>query len=318
MTTVRRSMLFTPANVRRYLEGVWRHSPDMVVLDLEDSVAPDEKGAARSMVREAIGLAARGGAEVAVRVNSAAVAEDCNAAIWPGLCAVVLPKAESADQIVALDALLTRLESERGLPPGSVEIMPMVETAVGIENAYAIASTSGRITSFGVLGEADLTADLGASFDALSEYDVLAYPRGEVGLAARALGLTVNGRAWTPGKASIADYGDSEALERSMRASWSAGCRSTFCIHPRQVAAANTFLRPSESDVAEAVDALRVYREADALRQPYGVYNGKVIDARIAHAAQEVIDYAEACDARDAEKARKRQEIDAEVRNAEV
>ncbi len=315
MTAVRRSMLFTPANVRRFVEGVWKHSPDMVVLDLEDSVAPDEKQSARAIVQEAIPLAARGGAEVAVRVNSDTVAEDCNAAIWPGLCAVVLPKAESQEQITTLDALLTRLEAERGLSPMSVEIMPMIEAAIGVQNAYAIASASGRIKSFGVLGEADLTADLGASFDALQSYDVLAYPRGEVGLAARALGLTVNGRAWTLGKATIADYGDTEALKRSMRDSWLAGCRSTFCIHPRQVAAANEHLRPSASDVAEATEMVRAYTEADRAGEPYGVFHGFVVDAKVARTARELIAYATACDAKEAAKASRRAELEVEALN---
>ncbi len=318
MTDVRRSMLFTPANVRRFVEGVWKHSPDIVVLDLEDSVAPEEKQTAREMVQDAIPLAARGGAEVAVRINADTVVEDCNAAIWPGLCAVVLPKAETQEQIAALDALLTRLETERSMPAGSVEIMPMIETAIGVQNAYAIAAASGRIRSFGVLGEADLTADLGASFDALQTHDVLAYPRGEVGLASRALGLTVNGRAWTPGKATIADYGDIEALERSIRASWLAGCRSTFCIHPRQVAAANEHLRPSTSEVAEAVEALRVYTEADRARLPYGVLYGMVVDARIAQESRDVIEYAAACDAKEASKASRRAEIEAEERDGPV
>lgn len=313
MVAVRRSMLFTPANVRRFVEGVWKHSPDMVVLDLEDSVAPDEKQGARGMVQDAIPLAARGGADVAVRVNADTVSEDCDAAIWSGLCAVVLPKAESPEQITTLDTLLTRLETEHGLPPASVEIMPMIESAVGVQNAYAIASASGRITSFGVLGEADLTADLGASFDALQTHDVLAYPRGEVGLSARALGLTVNGRAWTSGKATIADYGDIEAIERSMRASWLAGCRSTFCIHPQQVAAANEHLRPSALDVAEAVEALRVFTEADHARLPYGVLNGRIVDAKIAQAARAIIDYASACDAKDAAKASRRAGLEAEA-----
>ena len=318
MTVVRRSMLFTPANVRRFVEGVWKHSPDMMVLDLEDSVVPEEKQTARAMVSDAILLAARGGAEVAVRINADTVVEDCTAALRPGLCAVVLPKSESHEQITALDALLACLEAERGIPSGSVEIMPMIETAVGVQNAYTIASASSRITLFGVLGEADLTANLGASFDSLRHQDVLAYPRGEVGLAARALGLTVNGRAWTLGKATIADYGDTEALKRSMRASWLAGCRSTFCIHPRQVAAANEHLRPSTSDVAEAVEALGVYTEAERAYLAYGVYRGMVLDAQTAQAARDVIEYAAACDAKDGAKADRRAEIEAEGRDESV
>ena len=164
----------------------------------------------------------------------------CGRGCAPSSC----PRLRLRGQVERLDAFLSQLEAERGIAAGTVEIMPMVESAVGVQNAYDIALGSPRVRAFGVLGEADLTADLGLSFDDLREIDVLAYARGEVGLAARALGKAVNGRAWTPGRSTIADYGDAAALELSMRASWEAGCRSTFCVHPAQVAAANRLLRP--------------------------------------------------------------------------
>lgn len=310
MPPVRRSLLFTPANVRRFVEGVWRHSADVVVLDLEDSVAPEEKPAARMAVREAIPLVQRGGAEAALRVNHDAVMEDCEAGVWPGLCAVVLPKAEAPEQVRILDATLSRLEAARGMPDGVVEIMPMVESAVGVRNAHAIASASPRIHAFGVLGEADLTADLGLSFNDLQETDVLAYARGEVGLTARALGKTVNGRAWTPGRSTIADYGDVTALERSMRASWEAGCRSVFCVHPAQVAAANHFLRPSQAEIVRCAEAISAYTEAHRKGLPYGVRQGVIIDAAIARAATATIAYALDCAAKDAAKLLRRREME--------
>ena len=110
MPPVRRTLLFTPVNVRRFVEGAWRHSADVVALDLEDSVAPEEKPAARTAVREAIALVQRGGAEAALRVNHDAIEADCEAGVWPGLCAIVLPKAETAEQVQQLDAALSRLE----------------------------------------------------------------------------------------------------------------------------------------------------------------------------------------------------------------
>ena len=312
MPTVRRSMLFTPANISRFVQGVWKHSPDMVVLDLEDSVAPSEKAAAREIAQGACQYVARCGIEVAVRINHDMVAEDCNAAIWPEICAVVLPKVETPSQIHYLDELLTKLEGEREMSNRSVEIMPMIETALGVQNAYDIATSSGRIKLFGVLGEADLAADIGASFDALQTQDVLAYPRAEVHLVARALGLTFNGRAWVPGKATIADYSDPETLEQSMKVSWEAGCRSTFCIHPRQVAAANQHLRPTDLEVNEASEILRVYIEADLANLPYGVLRGRIVNARTARAARENIAYAEACNTKDSEKAQRVAEFEVE------
>ena len=313
MPPVRRSLLFTPVNVRRFVEGAWRHSADAVVLDLEDSVAPEEKPAARAMVREAIGLVQRGGSEAALRVNHDAVEADCEAGVWPGLCAIVLPKSDTAEQVRHLDAMLSRLEAARGMPAGGVEIMPMTESAEGVRNAHAVAAASPRVKSFGVLGEADLTADLGISFQDLHESDVLAYPRAEVGLAARALGLTVNGRAWTPGRSTIADYGDTADVERSMRASWEAGCRSTFCVHPAQVTAANRGLRPSQADVVRCAEAIRAYTEAQQSGLPYGVLQGVIIDVKIARAATAAIGYALDCAAKDAAKLLRRREMEREL-----
>lgn len=310
MPPVRRSMLFTPANVRRFVEGVWRHSADVVVLDLEDSVAPEEKAPARASVREAIALVQRGGAEAALRVNHDAVEEDCDAGVWPGVCAIVLPKAETAEEVRALDATLARLEAARGMASGGVEIMPMIESAAGVQNAHAIGSASARVRAFGVLGEADLTADLGLSFSDLHELDVLGYARGEVGLAARALGKTVNGRAWTTGRSTIADYGDAAALEHSMRASWEAGCRSTFCVHPSQVAAANRGLRPTEADVVLCAEAVRTYTEARREGRAYGARQGVIIDGGIARAALATIAYSLDCAAKDAAKLLRRREME--------
>ncbi len=316
MPPVRRSMLFTPANMRRFVEGVWRHGADVVVLDLEDSVAPEEKASVRAGVQEAIALVLRGGAEAALRVNVDAVAADCEAGVWPGLCAIILPKAESAEQVREIDALLSRLEAARNMADGGVEIMPMIESAAGVRNAYEIASASARVRSFGVLGEADLTADLGIAFDDLHEIDVLGHARGEVGLVARALGLTVNGRVWTSGRSTIADYGDAEALDRSMRASWEGGCRSTFCVHPAQVAAANRGLRPSESDVAVCAEAVRAYTEAQRQGLPYGVRQGAIIDAPAARSALATIGYAMECGTKDAVKLLRRREMDRELEEA--
>lgn len=317
MPPVRRSMLFTPVNVRRFVSGAWRHSADVVVLDLEDSVAPEEKSAARAAVREAIALVQVGGAEAALRVNHDAVEADCDAGVWPGLCAIVLPKAESPEQVWRLDAVLARLEAARGMAAGTVEIMPMIESAVGVENAHAIASASPRVRWSGVLGEADLTADLGIAFDDLHELDVLGYARGEVGLAARALGLAVNGRAWTSGRSTIADYGDAVALERSMRASWEAGCRGTFCVHPAQVTAANRHLRPTQADVVLCAEAVRAYTEAQRQGQAYGVRQGVIIDAAIARSALSTIAYSLDCATKDAAKLLRRREMERAIEAAE-
>ena len=148
----RRSSLILPINVPRFVERAHLRDADAIVLDLEDSVPPGEKVSARTLIPEAIRQVARGGGEVAVRVNNepALLDDDVDAAVHPGLDSIAFPKAESADQVRAVSARIERLERERGLTPGHVRLSLAIETPRGLLAAREIAAASDRIATMSV------------------------------------------------------------------------------------------------------------------------------------------------------------------------
>src|SRR5215208_2217725 len=204
---VRRSGLTMPVVTRRFIDHAWRRGCDFVVIDLEDSVPQHLKSHARSLVKDAIGKVSRGGAEAFTRINHDTVEEDLEGAVWPGLTRIKYPKAEYAHEIRRLDEIITRLERERGIPPGTVEIDPGIETAVGVTNIFEIAGASPRVREFGAsTGGYDLSRDLGVEM--FVDFDQFVYPRGEAELAARTLGLGVRTAPFLPntsGSVSDAD-----------------------------------------------------------------------------------------------------------------
>ena len=125
-----RSMLFVPVTQRRFVEGAARRGADAIILDLEDSVAASEKERARRLVPEAAEIVSRGGADVVVRLNRPLrmTVRDLEAVIGPGVQAVALPKAESADHVRLVAEIIDEVEAERGMPLGSTKMLAMVET----------------------------------------------------------------------------------------------------------------------------------------------------------------------------------------------
>ncbi|RMF88695.1 MAG: CoA ester lyase, partial [Nitrospinota bacterium] len=206
---VRRSNLIMPVNQRRFVEKAYQRGADAITLDLEDSVPVAEKERARGLIKEAIPLVARGGADVLVRINKPMAAEDLDAAIHPGLQGIAYPKAETAEEIAEIDQIIGKLEAERGIPPGTVQLAVSVETALGILNAWEIARASSRIVSLQV-GPEDLAYDLG--IEATVEGKELLHAKSHIILVARAAGIVPLGLMGT-----LADFRDLEGLERSAR-----------------------------------------------------------------------------------------------------
>src|SRR6185295_12057697 len=126
-----RSMLFVPVTQRRFVDGAARRGADAIILDLEDSVAASEKERARTLVPEAAEIVSRGGADVVVRLNRPLrmTVRDLEAVIGPGVQAVALPKAESADHVRLVAEMIDELEVERGMTLGTTKMLAMVETA---------------------------------------------------------------------------------------------------------------------------------------------------------------------------------------------
>src|SRR6185503_9417245 len=127
------SMFVTPTNPR-FIDKAWTRGGDVYILDIEDSIAPAEKQRCRTLIRESIGKASRGGASIYVRINKPFVDADLPYAVWPGVNRIMLPKTETAAELRHADEIITRLEKERGIVPGTIELYPMIESALGAVN----------------------------------------------------------------------------------------------------------------------------------------------------------------------------------------
>ena len=299
--TVRRSGLTMPVVTDRFIDHAWRRGCDFVVIDLEDSVPQHLKGHARTLVKDAIAKVSKGGAEAFVRINHDTPLEDLEAVVWPGLRRVKYPKTESPREVQELDAVITRLERERGIPPGTIEIDPAIETAVGTVNVLEIAGASPRVREFGASASGyDLSRDLGVEM--FVDFDQFVYAKGEAELAARTLDLGVRAAPFvanTTGSVSDADRALRQA-EAARRCGFHLGGGG---LNPAVVEGHNVGLTPSDEDVRDANWVLEQYDRLAASGETWLEFEGRVIDRYEAARARTTLEWAALCAARDKEKA---------------
>lgn len=300
---IRRSGLTMPINNPRFVDRSWTRDCDYLNFDLEDSVPQSQKEYARSLVPRAVEMGLKGAAEVCVRINCAYPEADVEAAAQPGVSQINFPKAESGEQVRNLDALITEMERRGGIRRGTIRIGVAIETALGVANSYEIASASERLDSFGPGTGYDMSMDMG--IEMFVGFDQFFYNRGEGELVALALGLERDGGVYMPD--TTGDVGDSSLALARARASRMAGLRSGGGLHPNVVAPQNAGLTPTPAEVGEAREILRFFEELDAAGETEGALNGKTIDRYESARAAELIEWADACALRDAEKAAARQ-----------
>lgn len=284
---VMRSVMTVPVIVDRFVEKAPSSGADVICLDLEDSVPPAEKLAARPLARKAIETMPRAGFQVYTRVNgfwSGLIEGDLEEIVRPGLDGVVISKAESRDMICEIDSQLARLENEHGLEAGSVAIMPLIETAKGIARSYEICEASPRLTG-AIFGAEDYATDMG--FERTTEGGEILFARTQIAIACRAAGIEAID---TPDP----DYTDAEHLRREMRLARSLGYRGKLCIHPLQVQIANEVFRPTGPEIAEARLIVEAF-ERDGLAKgraaiPLG---GKMVDTPIYWRAKRLLEAAD-------------------------
>ena len=288
---VRRSGLTMPVNNPRFVQKAWTRGCDFIILDLEDSVPPAEKAHARTLVREAIAVVAKGGAEVFVRINHYTVLEDLEASVWPGLKRINYPKAETAQEIWLVDRIISRLESERGIPAGHVEIGANVETALGVANALEIAAASRRIKDFGGGGGYDMSRDLGVEM--FVDFDQFVYGSGELELAARVAGLEVHSTPYMPNPSGSVSDGDHAF--RVAEATHKLGFRMGGGLHPNVVEPQNRGFMPTSAEVGAARKVLELYGDTRALGKASASIDGVAVDWYEARRARELLDWAALC-----------------------
>ena len=188
---MRRSMLFMPGNTPNMLVNAAYLGADSIIFDLEDAVSPAEKDAARILIRNTIRYMDFQNQEIIVRINSIDTTfwqADIDAVVPEKPNLLLLPKANRPEDVILVDNYMTKVEEKAGIPIGSIGIMPLIETALGLENSFLIASASKRVKAM-LLGAEDLTADLQCA--RTKEGKEIEYARGRIVVAARAAGVDV-------------------------------------------------------------------------------------------------------------------------------
>ena len=289
-----------PIVTPRFVDNAWRRGCDFVTLDLEDSVPQNRKAYARTLVKDAIPNVSKGGTEAFTRINHEHMLADTEAVVWPGLKRIKYPKTETADEVRQLDAIITRLEKERGIAPGTIEIDAGIETAVAVTNVYDIAAASPRIREFGATnGGYDMSRDLGVEM--FVPFDQFVYLKGEAQLAARALGLGVRAAPFVAN--TTGSVSDGNRALRQAEAARACGIRlGGGGLNPAVVESHNVGYTPSEADVRDAHWVLEQFERLQTSNEPWLEVEGRVIDGYEAQRARGALEWAELCAARDREK----------------
>ncbi len=296
---VHRSGLTMPVVTPRFVDNAWRRGCDFINLDLEDSVPQNLKGHARTLIKDAIPNVTKGGAEAFTRINHDLVQADLEGIVWPGLAKVNYPKAEYAEEIEKLDRIISRLERERGIRPGTVEIGANIETSVGVANAYDIAAASPRVKEFGGAGGYDMSRDLGVEM--FVGFDQFVYGKGEVELAARALGLEPHTAPFTAN--TTGSVGDPDRAFEEAEAARRCGFRVGGGLHPNVVEPQTRGFTPTPEEVDDANRVLDQYRELEVSNETWAEIDGKIIDRYEAARARRLLEWSDSCARRDQEKA---------------
>jgi len=298
MTTfARRSSLILPVNQPRFMERAYTRGADAIVLDLEDSVPGAEKENARRLVKDAIPLAARGGAEVAVRVNNepGLLEADVDAAVHPGLDNLSIPKAESPDQIRELAARVERLERTRGLAPGQVRFTLAVETPAGLLATRELATASPRVRSMSV-GVEDYCLALGV--EPSDDGTELLYAVSFLVTICKAVGIEATGLV-----GSIAGFRDLATFERAAERARQLGCEGAGCIHPDQVTVLNRVFTPDPDQAEYARRVVEAFEEGVRKGTASVNLDGKMVDVPVYKRALVILQRARAVAATEQRKA---------------
>ncbi len=282
-----RTMLFTPGNNMRMIYKAGTLGADAVILDLEDAVPLAEKETARIFIKDSIEQVAAGGVQVFVRTNAFTTGlaeEDLNWIIRAGLDGIVLPKAESKDDVLETEKLVTALEKERRLEPAGLVIVPILETARGVVNAYQIATASRRVVAV-AFGAVDFTREMGIHLS--REGAELFYARSHIAVAARAAEVQAIDTPWI-------DVADREGLVRDSERGRQLGFRGKLLIHPSQIEPVNRVFSSSEDEIEYARKVVKAFKEAEAEGVGAISLEGKMIDIANFRQAQDLIAWAEA------------------------
>ena len=287
--------MFVPGNNPGMMADAHIYGPDSIMLDLEDSVTMAEKDAARLLVYNALKTIDYGSTEMVVRINPLSTPygrKDVEAVVKAGVDVIRMPKTETADEVRELEAEILRVEEEIGAV-GRTQIMAAIESALGVVNAYAIATASSRMMGI-ALGAEDYTANLKTSRTPGGAELLLA--RQQIVVAARAAGIACFDTVFS-------NLDDMEGFKAEVELIKTLGFDGKSIINPRQIEVVNQVFTPSEKEIVKARAIVAAIKEAQAKGSGVIAVNGKMVDRPVVLRAERTIALAVAAGVLDKEEA---------------
>ena len=276
-----RSILFVPAVSDRFVESALKQEADVLQIDLEDSVGPDQKEFARARVAAIADRFALAGRQVTVRVNRPwrLLVRDLEAVVRPSVLAVALPKVPDAAFVQSVSEVLDELEHENRMVRGHTRIIAMVEDAQGLAAMNEIAAAHPRVIGL-IVGAEDLAVSLQMSVDD----DGLYVPNVMAVAAARRAGVLPIGFI-----GSVADFKDQDRFGARIRRARKLGFESAFCVHPSQVPILNEEFAPSAAEVAHAEAVIAAYEAQMSSGKAAFSFNGRMVDLPVVDQARQIV-----------------------------
>ncbi len=273
---LRRSRLYLPGNSPKLMLNAGLHGADALILDLEDSVHPDEKDSARILVRNALRTINFHGAEKMVRINQLPLGfEDIKEVINENVHVILIPKCESKQQVLDVNESIDELNKTES----PVYLMPIIESAKGVLHAYEIATASDNIVAL-TLGLEDYTADIGVT-RSKSEAECF-FAKSMVVNAAKAAGVQAIDTVFS-------DVNDMEGLFENVKQAKAMGFDGKGCIHPRQIRVIHKAFLPTKQELEKAQKIVEAYNAAKKEGKGVVSLGSKMIDAPVVKQAQHVL-----------------------------
>ena len=279
-----RSFLFVPGNRIDRIEKAFSSQADAVIIDLEDAVAPSEKGSVRKQVGLFLEKASR--KNIFIRINGVKTPffeEDLERVAQASVRGVVIPKSEVPEAFRKADQKLAEFEKQRSLPGGQIRLIPQLESALGLSKAQEIGASTGRMLAL-AFGAGDLTLDLGAKLTQTGEE--LLFARSYLVWASRLAGV------YAVDAPFMLDVKDAEGLSAEARRSRQLGFRGKFCIHPAQVGPVNEIFSPTPEEVERARKIIEAYDLATSKGEGAIALEGEFVDPPVYERAKQVLDFA--------------------------
>lgn len=287
MSRLRRTMLYIPGNNPGLMRDVHIYGSDSIMFDLEDSVSLSEKDSARFLVYNALTTIDYGDRETVVRVNPVDTPygrDDFEAIVRARPDVIRLPKTETAGDVIEAEKLIEEIEDKTGVENGTIKLMAAIETALGVINAFSIATSSRRLVGI-ALGAEDLVTDLKTK--RYEDGTELLFARSQILFAARAAGIDAIDTVYS-------DVNNEEGFRKEVELIKKLGFDGKSVINPRQIEPVHEIFTPTQKEIDHSLRVIQAIEEAYDKKSGVISLNGKMIDKPIADRAKRILELAEA------------------------